>query len=107
MSDLPSAHTGCKPYILSLFAYGKGQLIVWHDHRGGLFIFLVYDDLFNLCRAKDICYQLCRIFTPCDDVDLFTVKFIDNGLYSCSSGPYAGSYGIDILVFGIYCHLGP
>ena len=61
----------CQAYVLSATADSQRKLVVRYNNQSPLVIFLVKDNLVNLCRSNSVVDKFSWICYPLDDVDIF------------------------------------
>ena len=91
--------------ILATTADGKAQLVVGNDNLDAAF-FLVDNHAADSCGLQCVDDKGRCIFRPGDDVDLFALHFLNDGLYAAALHPDACTDRVDRAVIADHANLG-
>ncbi len=95
--NAPAGELGGEAGVLPLLADGEAQLLVGHDHHGGLDLALfVEQHAGDARRAQRIGDVLGELRVPFDDVDLLAGQFVDDVLNAQSALAHATAHGVHI-----------
>ena len=91
--------------VLATTTNGKRQLIIGHHDFDAVFLFVDHDaaDVGGLQRIDD---EGRGVFGPWNDVDLFALHFLNDGLNAAALHADAGTDGVDAAVAADHANLG-
>jgi hypothetical protein len=100
----PASQFRGQPRILTVTANRQAQLTLWYRYDSSPQRFIQLYRI-NMGWAESRAYEILGALTPCDDVDLFPIQFVDNILDSSASHSNTGSNGIDAFLSRSYSNL--
>ena len=104
--DVPAAEFAGEPHVLAAATYSQGELIFWHQNDGPA-DHVTEQHLFYRGRLQCIGDQDLRVIVPADNVNPFTVQFIDDILYPVSADTYTSSHTVNSCVTAADSYLAP
>src|SRR5690349_432519 len=103
--DLRSGEMARQAYVLTAAADRKAELIVRNDDFDPA-LFLIDDDAADRCRLEGVDDEGRKILAPRDDVDLFALQLLNDGLDTAALHADAGANRIDGAVVADHADFG-
>ena len=103
--DVPAGQLRRQTHVLSATANGLRQLFIGHDNFDALGIF-VHDDLGHLSRLQRVDDEGRGFVIPGNDIDLFALQFVHNGLHARTAHTDTGTDRVDRVIVGDHADLG-